>query len=188
MFIRQYQEGPSGKNTPKAKSGQDPIAEEPHLNSRQIRHTARGAIRELDLGEYPDLQSIQLLIEARSGLPIIIGEMPTLDRHDLCGLWLHCEDCDYVLHAPELTVWHRQLIILHEFSHMILNHQFCATSLLLPPLPGIPQLPLMILGRSSFDSDTEVTAEYLADLLTERILRRPQVPSADPSGFNKVFG
>ncbi|MDD0856766.1 hypothetical protein NHF46_01005 [Arthrobacter alpinus] len=47
---------------------------------------------------------------------------------------------------------------------------------------------MMVLGRSSFDSDTEVTAEYLADLLTERILRRPQEPSADPSGFNKVFG
>ncbi|MDD0856767.1 hypothetical protein NHF46_01010 [Arthrobacter alpinus] len=139
MFIRQHQEDPSGKNTPKTKPEQNPNAEALQMNARQIHRAVRGAIRELDLGEYPDLQSIQSLIEARSGLPIIIREMPTLDRHDLCGLWLHCEDCDYVLHAPELTVWHRQLIILHEFSHMILNHQFCAISLLLPPLPGIPK-------------------------------------------------
>lgn len=188
MFVRQHQDDPIGKNTPKAKSGQDPNAEDLQMNPRQIRRAARGAIRYLDLGEYPNLRSIQSLLEARSGLPIIIGEMPTLDRHDLCGLWLHCDDCDYVLHAPEITVWHRQMIILHEFSHLILNHQYCATSLALPPLPGIPQIPLMILGRSSFDNDTEATAEYLADLLTARILHRPQEPSADPSGFNKVFG
>lgn len=188
MFIRQHHKEQIGRNASQTKHAQRPQAEASHINPRRIRRTARDAIRKLDLGEYPDLQSIQSLIEARSGLPIIIGEMPTLDRHDLCGLWIHCEDRDYVLHAPEITTWHRQLIILHEFSHLILNHQYCATSLLLPPIPGIPQIPLMILGRSSFDNDTEATAEYLADLLTAHILHRPQEPSADPSGFNKVFG
>lgn len=188
MFIRQHKEEHVGRNTPQTKPDQNPNADAAHMTARQIRHTARDAIRYLDLGEYPDLQSIQSLIEARSGLPIVIREMPTLDRHDLCGLWLHCDDRDYVLHAPEITTWHRQLIILHEFSHLILNHQYCATSLLLPPIPGIPQIPLMILGRSSFDNSTEAAAEYLADLLTAGILHRPQEPSADPSGFNKVFG
>ena len=158
------------------------------VSDRKIRHEAREASRQLDLGAHPDLHSIQTWLEAKNGRPITIVELPALNGEDLCGMYVSYEHLDVVVHAPPRSAWQRQQIILHEFSHMILNHQLTATSLELARLPGFPEAPLKVLGRTSFDDDDEATAEYLADLLTARIHARNQDPPDDQSGFKKVFG
>lgn len=158
------------------------------VNDRKIRHEARDANRQLELGDHPDLNSIKSWLEARRGRPITIIELPTLHGNDLCGLFVSYEHLDVVVHAPPRSTWHQQQIILHEFAHMILNHQLTATSLDLVQLPGFPETPLKVLGRTSFDDEAEAAAEYLADLLTARIHPHIQDTPDDPSGFNKVFG
>lgn len=158
------------------------------MNDHKIRHEARDANRHLELGPHPNLQSIQYWLETQRGKPITIVELPTLRGNDLCGLWVSYEGCDVVVHAPPESAWQQQQIVLHEFAHMILNHQLTATSLELVHLPSLPENPTMMLGRSSFEDDAEAAAEYLADLLMARILPRLQDLPDDPSGFNKVFG
>lgn len=158
------------------------------MNDRRIRHEVRVANRQLDLGAVPDLNSIKSWIETKRGRPITIMELPTLRGDDLCGMCVSYEHLDVVVHAPPRSKWHQQQIILHEFAHMILNHQLTATSLVLVQLPGFPETPWQVLGRTSFDDEAEAAAEYLADLLTARIRMHHKNPPDDRSGFHKVFG
>ncbi|UIK88976.1 hypothetical protein [Arthrobacter polaris] len=155
------------------------------MSDRKIRRDAREANQGLQLDAHPDLHSIQAWLEAKTGRPITIVELPAMRGDDLCGMYVSYKDFDVVVHAPPRSAWQRQQIILHEFSHMILNHQLTATSLELVRLPGFPETPLKVLGRTSFDDDDEATAEYLADLLTARIHARNQDPPDDQSGFKR---
>lgn len=158
------------------------------VNDRKIRHEARDANRQLELGDHPDLNSIKSWLEAKRGRPITIMELPTLRGDDLCGMFVSYERLDVVVHAPPRSRLHQQQIIVHEFAHMILNHQITATSLDLVQLPGFNETPLQVLGRYSFDDDDEAAAEHLADLLMARIRPDLEGPTDDQSGFNKVFG
>lgn len=158
------------------------------MNDRKIRNAARQALRQLDLGARPDLNSIKSWLEANRGRPITIVELPTLYGHELCGMCVAYENLDVIAHAPTSSSWHRQQIILHEFAHLILGHHQTATTLNLVHLPGFPEQPLKVLGRSSFDDVDEAITEYLADLLAERIRRHLLAPPDGESGFNKIFG
>lgn len=157
------------------------------MTSRKIRRIAQDAVKNLELGERPDLSSIQSWIETKNGRPIVIGELSTLRGKDVCGLWFLHDGCDYVLHAPLNSSWHRQYIILHEFAHLILGHRGTPTSQRLVDLPGFPGGPIQVLGRTSFEDEDEASAELLAGLLMER-LSHSQNPPSDPAGFSKVFG
>jgi hypothetical protein len=158
------------------------------VSSWKIRHEAWKANRQLDLGPNPSLHAIQSWIEAKCGRPILIMEQATLRGDDLCGWCILYQGINVVVHAPVRSTWHLQQIVLHEFAHLILGHQFTATSLELMHLPGFPEPPLMTLGRSSYVDDAEATAEYLADLLTARIAHHTPDATGDPAGFNQVFG
>lgn len=164
-----------------------PFLQDPAMTNRKIRSIVKSAIGRLELGEHPDLSSIQSWIEAKNGRPIVIGELSTLRGNDVCGLWFLHDGRDYVLHAPLNSSWHRQYVILHEFAHLILGHRCTPTSQLLVDLPGFPGGPIRILGRTSFEDEEEAAAELLAGLLMERLSGFQDVP-ADPAGFNKVFG
>lgn len=157
------------------------------MTNRKLRSIALDAIKQLDLGDHPDLSSIQSWIEAENGRPIVVGELSVLRGNDVCGLWFLRDGRDYVLHAPLNSSWHRQYVILHEFAHLILGHHSTPTSQLLVDLPGFPGGPIQILGRTSFEDEDEAAAELLAGLLMER-LAQSQNPPADPAGFSKVFG
>lgn len=158
------------------------------MNDRSIRRTARDAVQHMDLGHHPSLGSIKSWLETTRGRPITVMEVPSLRGDDLCGLCLAYVDLDVVVHATPKSSLHRQQIVLHEFAHLILNHQATATSLDLVQLPGFTETPRQVLGRTSFDDADEATAEYLADLLMARTRPGLQDLPDDPSGFHKVFG
>jgi hypothetical protein len=108
----------------------------------------------------------------------------------LCGVWLICDDHDIVLHAPVKSIWHRQQIILHEFSHMILRHdlEISGEELVLAFLPDLGVNVLRALGRSSYTDDAELTAEALADQLATRIINNEVGTTPEPLAFRRVFG
>ena len=164
------------------------------MSYREARRQAAAANKHLDLGQQPTLATIQNAVETFRNRAIRIDEVPGLRRGEICGFWLVMEDEDRILHASTRSAWHRQQIILHEFSHMLLGHGTSATATGLPGTGllgiGLPFLgtPLKILGRSSFHDNDEVAAETLADLLARRIIKGQAPVTEEPLGFRDVFG
>lgn len=159
------------------------------MSYREARRQAAAANNQLDLGQQPTLATIQGAVETFRNRAIRIDEVPGLRGGEICGFWFIMEDEDRILHASTRSAWHRQQIILHEFSHMLLGHGTSATAIGLLGI-GLPfnTTPLKILGRSSFHEDDEVAAETLADLLARRIIKGQAPATEEPLGFRDVFG
>ncbi|MCU6479812.1 hypothetical protein [Arthrobacter sp. A2-55] len=158
------------------------------MNKPKIRRLVRNANRRLDLGSNPDIHTIQKRIETEHGRPLTITQLDTIRGDDLCGMCATYQDHILVVHAPPKSSWHLQQIILHEFAHLILGHYQTATSLALTDLPGFPDTPLQVFGRTSYEDSAEAAAEMLADVLTARINHHTPGTGNDPAGFHKVFG
>ncbi|GAB3557832.1 hypothetical protein GCM10027405_03340 [Arthrobacter alkaliphilus] len=161
------------------------------MNYREARKLARKAEHSFGLPNDATLRFIREKLELQRGRPIVIGELPELAKEEVCGVWIVCVDRDVVLHAPTKSDWHRQQIILHEFSHMILDHDRDGVNSellkrLLPDLDG--ELVLRALARSSYTDDAELTAEALADQLATRIINSKAGTLPEPLAFRKVFG
>ncbi len=161
------------------------------MKYRQAQRVARAADQALGLTQQVTLDSLQASICNQRHRKIVIEELSVLPGTDICGIWLVLPDKDVILHAPTRSSWHRQQIILHEFSHMILHHDIGATdgsisSDLLPELhPGRAQ---KILRRDSFNNEVELTAELLADRLAARIMRGAGQDQREHLCFGEVFG
>lgn len=161
------------------------------MNYREARKIARKAEQRFGLPDDPTLQFIHAKLEEQRGRTITVAEVPGLAGTELCGLWLICADRDIVIHAPAKSTWHRQQIILHEFSHMILGHDLKTKggerfSSLLPDLDE--EQILRTLARSSYADDAELAAEALADQLATRIINSDVGAEPEPLAFRKVFG
>ena len=160
------------------------------MNYREARKIARRAEHSFGLPGDTTLHFIQNKLEMQRSRPITIDELPGLAGSELCGVWLICDDHDIVLHAPVKSIWHRQQIILHEFSHMILRHdlEISDEELALAFLPDLGVNVLRALGRSSYTDDAELTAEALADQLATRIINNEVGTTPEPLAFRRVFG
>lgn len=163
----------------------------PAMNYREARKIARKAEHGFELPRDATLRFIHAKLESQRGRTIAVAELPGLSGTELCGVWLICADRDIILHAPAKSAWHRQQIILHEFSHMILGHDLESQSdeLLSTFLPDLGrEHVLRALARSSYTDDAELTAEALADQLATRIINSDVGTPAEPLAFRKVFG
>lgn len=161
------------------------------MNYREARKIARKAEHAFSLPNDATLELIQEKLERKRGRIITVAELPELAGEELCGIWLICEDQDIVLHAPTKSDWHRQQIILHEFGHMILEHDLEGqdSELVKTLLPDLdPEQVLRALARSSYTDNAELTAEALADQLATRIINSDAGTPPEPLAFRKVFG
>lgn len=161
------------------------------MNYREARKIAKKAEHAFSLPNDATLELIREKLERKRGRTITVAELPELAGEELCGIWLVCADRDIVLHAPTKSDWHRQQIILHEFSHMILDHDLDGQSRemaksLLPDL-DVEQV-LRALARSSYTDNAELAAEALADQLATRIINSDAGTPPEPLAFRKVFG
>ncbi|UKA60425.1 hypothetical protein [Arthrobacter sp. FW306-2-2C-D06B] len=161
------------------------------MNYREALQIARKAEHAFGLPHDATLDVIHAKLEAQRGRTITVAEIPGLSGTELYGLWLICADRDVVLHAPAKSLWHRQQIILHEFSHLILGHDRetqsgQAVNSLPPDLDG--EQVLRALARGGYTDDAELTAETLADQLATRILNSAAGTVPEPLSFRKVFG
>lgn len=116
-----------------------------------------------------------------------IVELVDLGAHDgICAVWLSTETEDLILHAPSDSDLHRQQFILHEFAHMLLGHgqedECPIDDVLLPDIPARTRGRL--LTRQYLDSESEIAAEYLADMLAGGIRRS----TFTETRYSEVFG
>ncbi|WAP52446.1 hypothetical protein OL239_04060 [Arthrobacter sp. ATA002] len=88
----------------------------------QLRQTARDAFYRLRLPERITLESLIRHLEDLRGRRIVIVETEKLTGKKICGLWIPREHVDVVYHSATKGTLHRQQLILHELSHMILRH------------------------------------------------------------------
>ena len=139
---------------------------------KHLRETASRAFERLELPSHVTLESLIEHIQVVRNRRIVIIETEKLAGKKICGLWIPREDVDVVYHSVTRGQLHRQQMILHELSHMILRHdeQEGATwqgIKVFNELSG--EMVAKALARGDFRSDLEATAEHLADLLAGAI-------------------
>ncbi len=103
-----------------------------------------------------------------------------------CGVWIGTDTADHVFHEEATSSWHQGHIILHEVSHMLLEHghgsldwQGLAREL----APGLDAFSVRrVLGRSAYSTEEEREAETLASLLGQAAPPRRQPPVGEGTG------
>lgn len=161
------------------------------MDVRKAHQSALAAEQRLKLPGALTLETLQDYLAAERHRPIDIDEVPELSGTDICGMWFAYEDRDVIAHAPTRSPLHCQQVVLHEFSHLILDDNFgirhVETSFAL-----IPNVELSIihhvLHRRSFADPEELAAELLADRLAARIMQGTQRLASEHLAFAEVFG
>ena len=143
----------------------------------QLRQTARDAFCRLRLPERITLESLIRHLEDLRGRRIVIVESEKLTGKKICGLWIPREHVDVVYHSATRGILHRQQLILHELSHMILRHDEAEGATwqgikIFQELSG--ETVTKALARGDFRSELEATAEYLADFLAAALRESTQ--------------
>lgn len=144
---------------------------------KHLRGTATDAFQRLQLPARVTLDSLVEHVEAVRNRRIVIIESEKLTGKKICGLWIPREHVDVVYHSVTRGMLHRQQMILHELSHMILRHDEAEGATwqgikVFQELSG--EVVAKALARGDFRSDLEATAEHLADLLAAAIRESSQ--------------
>lgn len=137
-----------------------------------VREAARTAFLRLRLPKTITLELLIRHISALRGKEIRIFETDKLRGKNICGLWIPREDTEIIYHSTTSSPLHRQQMVLHELSHMILSHdEIDGVSKkgihVFKALSG--ELVTKALARGDFRSDQELAAEYLADFLASAL-------------------
>jgi hypothetical protein len=137
-----------------------------------VRLTAHDAFERLHLPTHLTLNLLVAHIETLRGRRIAIVETAKLSGKKICGLWIPRDDVDVIYHSVTRGPLHKQQMILHEISHMILRHDEVDGATwqgvkIFQQLSG--EVVTKALARGDFRSDLEAAAEHLADLLASAL-------------------
>lgn len=159
------------------------------MSHRDARRAAVRANKALILDGDASLESIQKAVEALRGITIVVSAL-NIEQHELSALTADYDNnLKVIYYAPQLSLWHRQHSILHEFSHLLLGHEHTAAGINIGEFSRtFPTQPRKLLGRKAFTDDAEQTAEILADLLADRISSNGHQGSDEPGGLQEAFG
>jgi hypothetical protein len=126
-------------------------------------------LRDVDMPDPFDLTAFCDSLASRRGrrlhlqpfCPSAAGQLP-------CGIYLSVGDDDYIFFDGRTSSLHRDHIVLHEISHMLLGHTtdvglLDAVGRLLPSID--PRVLETVLARTSYSTEHEREAELLATLI-----------------------
>lgn len=152
----------------------------------ELRSAAQQAFDRLSLPSYLTLERLVDIVAEARGKRIKIVETAKLNGRKICGLWVPLPTIEMVFHAVPHSPLHRQQLILHELSHMLLRHDeqdevSWRGTQIFQEISG--EFVEKALARGDFQSDMEVTAEYLADLLAAALRQSPR----EIHSFEEVF-
>ena len=126
--------------------------------------------------EVPDPFDIQAFcdgIAARRGRALYLHSVQGFSGVEApCGIWIASEAGDHIFYEAATSPLHRDHIILHEISHMLLNHTLAFDGVG-PGVAGLfpdidPDVVAGFLARAGYGSDDERDAERLASLIANK--------------------
>ncbi|POX42603.1 hypothetical protein C3486_04350 [Streptomyces sp. Ru73] len=96
-----------------------------------------------------------------------------LDSTAPCGMWLATDTTDYVFYDTGISRAHAEIIVGHEFAHMLKRHRG-TTPAGAGDLGGLitgidPRTVQLVLGRTRYNEPEEFEAEMLGSLLQEHV-------------------
>jgi hypothetical protein len=149
------------------------------MRSRNVRHHVLQArceqhLRGIEIPRPFSLDVFAASVAARRGRALRVLPLPALEGADgLSGAWVATDTADYVLIDAGARGWHRDLIGLHEISHILYGHGPAGTGPGEParaPRPGLSAIAVRrILGRDGCSIDDEQEAELTAWLILARL-------------------
>lgn len=95
-----------------------------------------------------------------------------------CGMYLSLRDEDHIFFDARTSPLHRDHIVLHELSHMLLGHATDSNlqETLKRLMPSIEQRTLeTVLARTSYSTEHEQEAEFLATLIAGAARSRARI-------------
>jgi hypothetical protein len=130
------------------------------------------------LGDIPvpapfDIDVFASSVAFRRRRAILVLPLPGLNGSDaLTGAWYHKPEADFILIDAAASPWHRNLIGLHEMSHILCGHRprvrLLAASSPVRPGQGRSSPDQSLLDGHGYSRPEEREAETLAGLILER--------------------
>ncbi|WP_019546688.1 hypothetical protein [Streptomyces sulphureus] len=128
-----------------------------------------------------DIEKFCRAVSNHRGRPLFVEAVEGVNGSDdeLCGLWVQLEKVDCIFYEASTSHLHRNHIVLHEISHMLLGHGNGTGDAPGVPLDGLfsdidPSTVRSVLGRASFTTPQEREAEALASrIANEALLKLP---------------
>ncbi len=143
------------------------------MSQKQVRKRCQETLESIALPIPFDIEAFCKVVEQRTGRPIILRPWPTLG--DPFGLWVHESTRDVIYYLADTSYGHQIHIILHELSHLLLEHDPLAVSemeLSLMPFKHLEAQQvkqLLARARGAYSAVEEREAEELAYLIEERV-------------------
>ena len=110
-----------------------------------------------------DLGAFTAGIARQRGRPVELRELPGDASGAVTGAWIATGRANIVYYERSASRWHRDLIVLHEFAHMLCDHPADATwgrDLLARLVPDLSEAAIRrMLGRHGYTRDDELQAE-----------------------------
>ncbi|WP_159073478.1 hypothetical protein [Streptomyces sp. RTd22] len=140
---------------------------------RKARPDFEELLASIDIPEPFEIEAFCNKIAEQRERPLYLHSVPGISGTDApCGIWIATDVADHVFHEAATTPLHRDHIILHEISHMLLGHSTIAegaqsgsNSL----FSGIdPATVISLLNRASYATEDERDAERLAGLIASK--------------------
>ncbi|MGC0332163.1 hypothetical protein RKD23_005153 [Streptomyces sp. SAI-170] len=132
----------------------------------------------LDPSQPPTIDALCAAIEERHGRALTLSPLPSAAgaTAGLCGLWISLGEADHIFYETSTSAFHQRHIILHEISHLLLDHRAGRDDDLSGPgmealFPGLdPAMVRRLLarGRTDYTELQERQAELMATLIHQR--------------------
>ncbi len=143
----------------------------------------------LDHLDLPDPFSTEELVHRVAemrGRPIHLESVPGISTEMPCGFWVALEDIDLIAVEDATSPLHRDHIVLHEISHMLLGHEAGNDLHERLPLGVDPSLVAHMLGRTSYGAPIEREAETLAGRIATRAAQRSEADGSAPPRLRRM--
>ena len=149
------------------------------MKSSSVRRRCAAALRDVEVPNPFSLDAFRASLAAARGRALHLHPLPEgITGNVPCGVYISLRDVDHIFFDAHTSPLHRDHIVLHEISHMLLGHatdsEFRATAGRL--MPSIDQRTLeAVLARTTYTTEHEQEAELLATLIAgSAASRRPR--------------
>ncbi|MFJ9580801.1 hypothetical protein ACIRQF_30980 [Streptomyces sp. NPDC101191] len=161
------------------------------MNDTELRRYCTDLVKQLDLPEPFDINTLVDQLEQRRGRAISLVPMALPPDRGPCGLWVAMPDVDYIVYQQNTRKAHQGHIVLHEIGHILCQHESTpaeqdeVSRLLLPNID--PALVRVVLGRTSYDRHEEKAAELVASLIPLQAAGSAPLPETKlPPGMSNL--